>query len=481
MRIDVVLRYVGQVMLFIAAFMLLSAGISYVSGVDSAFYPLLLSALLTALLGAFPLIFVEKRVQISNKEGFCVVVGSWLVACIVGTFPYLMWGGEFTLMNAWFESVSGFTTTGATILNDIEELPRGLLFWRMATCWIGGMGVVMFALVILPSMGRSRMMLSNVEMSSLAKENFHYRTQMIVQILMVVYLGLTILSTLMFKVAGMNWFDALCHSMSSVSTCGFSTKNASLAFYNSPMIEAVLVTTILVAGIHFGLIYATVTGKRGNIFRSEVTRVYLALVFVASLLVAVSLYSAELYPTFGQSFRHAIFQVSSLITTSGFATADTNTWTSFAIIILIFVSMVCACSGSTTGGIKIDRLVLSAKMMKARMKQQRHPNAVIRIKLDGVIQENDTLHTVTVFIVAYMMLILLGSLIGALCGLDLMTAFSGAVACVGNVGPGFGEVGSMDNFAAIPAVMKGVDALLMLFGRLEIFGLIQFFFMKWWN
>lgn len=481
MRIDVVLRYVGQVMLFIAAFMLLSAGISYVSGVDSSFYPLLLSALLTALLGAFPLIFVEKRVQISNKEGFCVVVGSWLVACIVGTFPYLMWGGEFTLMNAWFESVSGFTTTGATILNDIEELPRGLLFWRMATSWIGGMGVVMFALVILPSMGRSRMMLSNVEMSTLAKENFHYRTQMIVQILMVVYLGLTILSTLMFKVAGMNWFDALCHGMSSVSTCGFSTKNASLAFYNSPLIEAVLVTTIIVAGIHFGLIYATVTGKRGNIFRSEVTRVYLGLILVASLFVALSIYSAELYPTFGQAFRHAIFQVSSLITTSGFATADTNTWTSFAIIILIFVSMVCACSGSTTGGIKIDRLVLSAKMMKARMKQQRHPNAVIRIKLDGVIQENDTLHTVTVFIVAYMMLILLGSLIGALCGLDLMTAFSGAVACVGNVGPGFGEVGSMDNFAAIPAVMKGVDALLMLFGRLEIFGLIQFFFMKWWN
>jgi len=481
MRIDVVLRYVGQVMLFIAAFMLLSAGISYVSGVDSAFYPLLLSALLTALLGAFPLIFVEKRVQISNKEGFCVVVGSWLVACIVGMFPYLMWGGEFTLMNAWFESVSGFTTTGATILNDIEELPRGLLFWRMATCWIGGMGVVMFALVILPSMGRSRMMLSNVEMSSLAKENFHYRTQMIVQILMVVYLGMTVLSTLMFKVAGMHWFDALCHGMSSVATCGFSTKNASLAFYNSPMIEAVLVTTILVAGIHFGLIYATVTGKKGNIFRSEVTRVYLALVFVASLLVAVSLYSAELYPTFGQSFRHAIFQVSSLITTSGFATADTNTWTSFAIIILIFVSMVCACSGSTTGGIKIDRLVLSAKMMKARMKQQRHPNAVIRIKLDGVIQENDTLHTVTVFIVAYLMLIMLGALVGALFGLDLTTAFSSAVSCVGNVGPGFGEVGSMDNFASVPTVMKGVDALLMLFGRLEIFGLIQFFFMKWWN
>ena len=481
MRIDVVLRYVGQVMMFIAVFMLLSAGISYQSGMDSAFYPLLLSALLTALLGVFPQIFVEKKAQLSNKEGFGVVVGSWMVACIVGMFPYLMWGGEFSFINAWFESVSGFTTTGATILNDIEVLPRGLLFWRMSTSWIGGMGVVMFALVILPSMGRSKMLLSNVEMSTLAKENFHYRTQMIVQILMVVYLGLTILSTLMFKVAGMNWFDALCHAMSSVSTCGFSTKNASLAFYNSPMIEAVMIVTIIVAGIHFGLIYATVTGKRGNIFRSEVTRVYLALFALASLLIAISIYSADLYPTFGQALRHAMFQVASLITTSGFATADTNTWTSFAIILLIFVSMICACSGSTTGGIKIDRLVLSAKMMKARMKQQRHPNAVIRVKLDGVIQENDTLHAVTVFIVAYMMLILIGSLIGALCGLDLMTAFSGAVACVGNVGPGFGEVGSMDNFASMPAVIKGVDALLMLFGRLEIFGLIQFYFMKWWN
>lgn len=481
MRVDVVLRYVGQVMLFVALFMLLAAGISYLNGMDSAFYPLLLSALLTALLGLFPQIFVEKQLQLSNKEGFGVVVGSWLVACIVGTFPYLMWGGEFTLMNAWFESVSGFTTTGATILNDIEALPRGLLFWRMSTSWIGGMGVVMFALVILPSMGRSKMMLSNVEMSTLARENFHYRTQMIVQILMVVYLGLTLLSTLLFKVAGMNWFDALCHGMSSSATCGFSTKNTSLAFYNSPMIEAVLVGTILVAGIHFGLIYATVTGKRGNIFRSEVTRVYLALVAIASLLVAASIYFAGLYPTFGQAFRHSIFQVASLITTSGFATADTNTWTSFAIIILIFVSIVCACSGSTTGGIKIDRMVLAAKMMKARMRQQRHPNAVIRIKLDGVIQESDTLHTITVFIVAYMMLILIGSLLGALFGLDVMTAFSGAVSCVGNVGPGFGEIGSMDNFGSMPDVMKGVDALLMLFGRLEIFGLFQFFFMKWWN
>lgn len=481
MRIDLVLRYVGMVMLFIAGFMLVSVGISYQNGMDSAFYPLLLSALLTALLGAFPQIFVDKKGQLSTKEGFAVVVGSWLVACVVGMFPYLIWGGEFNLINAWFESVSGFTTTGATVLEDVEALPRGLQFWRFSSTWIGGMGVVMFALVILPSMGRSKMMLSNVEMSSLAKENFHYRTQIIVQILMVVYLGLTILSTLSLKLAGMNWFDALCHGMSASATSGFSTKNASVAFFNSPAVELILVLTMATSGIHFGLIYATVTGKRNNIFRSEVTRHYLALILCSSLLVAISLFAAGNYHTLTASFRHSIFQVTSLITTSGFATADTNLWTPFAIMLLIFVSIVCACSGSTTGGLKVDRLVLAVKMMKARMKQQRHPNAVIRVRLDGVVQESDALFTVMVFVVAYVMLILIGSVIGTLFGQDLLTAFSSAVACMGNVGPGFGEVGSMDNYAAIPTVMKGVDSLLMLFGRLEIFGLIQLFFMKWWK
>lgn len=481
MRIDLVLRYVGMVLLFIAGFMLVSVGISYQNGMDSAFYPLLLSALLTALLGAFPQIFVDKKGQLSTKEGFAVVVGSWLVACVVGMFPYLIWGGEFNLINAWFESVSGFTTTGATVLEDVEALPRGLQFWRFSSTWIGGMGVVMFALVILPSMGRSKMMLSNVEMSSLAKENFHYRTQIIVQILMVVYLGLTILSTLSLKLAGMNWFDALCHAMSASATSGFSTKNASVAFFNSPTVELILVLTMATSGIHFGLIYATVTGKRNNIFRSEVTRHYLALILCSSLLVAISLFAAGNYHTLTASFRHSLFQVTSLITTSGFATADTNLWTPFAIMLLIFVSIVCACSGSTTGGLKVDRLVLAVKMMKARMKQQRHPNAVIRVRLDGVVQESDALFTVMVFVVAYVMLILLGSVLGTLFGQDLLTAFSSAVACMGNVGPGFGEVGSMDNYAAIPTVMKGVDSLLMLFGRLEIFGLIQLFFMKWWK
>lgn len=481
MRLDVVLRYVGVVMLFLAFFMLLSAGISYVSGMDSSFYPLLLSALLTALLGAFPLIFVAKCDQITNKEGFCIVVGAWLVACVVSMFPYLIWGGEFNLVNAWFESVSGLTTTGSTILNDVEALPRGLLFWRMVSTWIGGMGVVMFALVVLPSIGRSRMMLSNVELSTMAKDNYRYRSQIVVRILLVVYVGITAVSTVLLKLAGMNWFDALCHAMSACATSGFSTKNASVAYFNSPAIDTILILTMAIAGVHFGLIYATVTGKRNNIFRSEVTRWYLGMLLGGGLLIAVSLYAAEIYPTFLTSFRHAIFQFVSVTTTTGFATADSNTWTSFAIILLIFGSLVCACAGSTAGGIKVNRLVLSVKMMRARLRQQQHPNAVIRIRLDGMIQENEVMYSVMVFIVTYLMLVLAGTVFGTMLGVDLTTSFTGSVASMGNVGPGFGEVGSMDNFSAMPTAFKLSNTLLMLLGRLEIFGLIQIFFIKWWK
>ena len=481
MRVSIVLRYVGTVMLCLAAFMMMAAGMSYMNGMDSGFYPLLLSALLTLTLGAFPLLFVPKAVSITNKEGFAIVVGSWVLACVVGMFPYLIWGGEFTLVNACFESVSGFTATGATILNDIEQLPEGLLFYRTSSNWIGGVGVVMFALVILPSLGASKMSLSNVELSSLAKDNYRYRTQMIIRILLVVYVGLTVITTLLLKMAGMRWFDALNHAMSACATAGFSTKNASIAFYDNVVVEMILVAAMLISSIHFGLIYATFLRKGNNIFRSEVVRIYLAIIGISTLFVTISLLDAEIYTTIWDSLRHSLFQVVSFITTTGFATADTNMWTPFAIVILIFVSIVCACAGSTSGGMKVDRLLLFCKLLWARIRRQQHPNAVIRIRVDGVAQEADMLNNVVVFIVTYIALILFATITNTMFGQDLMTAFSSAVACIGNVGPGFGEVGSMSNFSQIPAILKLQDSFLMLMGRLEIFGFIQLFFLKWWR
>ena len=481
MRFNVILRYIGTVMLCVSAFMALSAGISFVNNVDTGFYPLLLSSLLTLLLGAFPMLFVRKAQSITNKEGFTIVVGSWVVSCVVGMFPYLIWGGEFSITNAWFESVSGFTATGATILNNIEALPQGLLFWRSATNWIGGVGVVMFALVILPSLGTNKMALSNVELSSLAKDNYRYRTQFIVRILLFVYVGLTIITTLLLKVAGMRWFDALNHAMSACATGGFSTKNASIGFYDSWVIELILMCAMFLSSIHFGLIYATLLRKANNIFRSEVVRTYVAIIFGVSICVAVSLLAADVYPTLWESLRKSVFQVVSLITTTGFATADTNLWTPFAIVLLIFVSIVCACAGSTSGGLKVDRLLLFGKQLVARIKRQQHPNAIIRIRVDGVVQESEQLNGVVVFVVTYMVLILVATVINTMFSQDLMTSFTSAVSCMGNVGPGFGAVGSLDNYAQMPMILKVQASLLMLMGRLEIFGFIQLFFLKWWR
>lgn len=481
MRVDVVLRSIGSVLLFVAAFMLASAGISYVSGVDSAFYPLLLAALLTTLLGAFPIIFVERTEQMSHKEGFCVVVGAWLLCCVVGMFPYLIWGGEFNLVNAWFESVSGFTASGATILNDIEALPRGLQFWRISSSWVGGIGVVMFALLILPSMGRNKMTLSSVELSSLAKDNYRYRTQIIIRILLVVYVGLTGITTLLLKWAGMNWFDALCHGMSACATCGFSTKNASIAHFDSLAVDSVMIGAMAISGLHFGLIYATLTGKRNNVFRSEVARWYFGILLVGSLCIAISLLASHIYPSFGQAFHHALFQMVSLVTTAGFATADSNVWPAFAVVILLFGSLICACAGSTSGGLKINRLLLAAKMMHVNIRRQQHPNAVIRVRLDGVVQENETVHGVMIFIFAYILFILAGTFIGTLFGVDLTTSFTGSIASMGNVGPAFGTIGSMSNYALLPSPFKYTCTLLMLLGRLEIFGMIQLIFLKWWK
>ena len=481
MRFSVVIRYIGIILLVLAAFMLMSAGIAYVSSVDSSYYPLLMSSSLTLVLGCFPLIFVPRTDRISTKEGYCIVVGSWLVASLVGMFPYLMWGGEFSIINAWFESVSGFTTTGASILNNIEALPRGLQFWRMSTSWIGGVGVVMFALVILPSIGRSKRMLSSVELSSLAKDNFNYRTQTIVRIVLITYVLLTAVTTVALKLAGMCWFDALCHAMSACGTCGFGTKNTSIAFFNSGAIEFILVLAMCLSGLHFGLIYATITGKSNNIFRSEVSRVYFTIIGVSTVLIAISLWLSDIYPTLWLSLRSGLFHTVSFLTTSGFATVDCNTWSSFAILILIFCSIVCGCAGSTSGGLKVDRFLVAAKMIRTRVRAQRHPDAIFRTKIDGISQDEEVMGAVMVFIVAYMMLILVGTFLNTLFGADLMTGFSAAVACTSNVGPGFGEVGTMYNYSLMPVVTKLNLTVLMLLGRLEIFGLIQLFFIRWWR
>ena len=481
MRLYIVLRYIGLILALNAIFMLLSACVSLVNGMDSAFYPLLQSFVLTAILGLFPLIFVPKSQQISNTEGYGIVVGSWLMACLVGMLPYVLWGGEFTLINAWFESVSGFTTTGSTILNDVEALPKGLLFWRASTHWLGGVGVVMFVLLVLPSMGSTKMRLSNVELSSMAKDNFRYQTKKILQILLVVYVGLTAAETLLLKIAGMGWFDAVCNSFSTIATGGFCTKNASIAAYNSASIEIIIMFFMMISGLHFGLIFGTLTGKNNNIFRSEISRYYALSILIGGCVIAADLWINGYYPNFWTSLRYGLFETISISSTTGFATADTSIWSPLAIILLMLFTFQCGCAGSTAGGIKCDRMLLSFKAIKAMMIQRQHPNAIIRVKMNGVIQENHTVNMAVLFIIVYLLLVGAGTVIFSAFNIDLETGFGMTIASMANSGSGFGEVGSMDNYHNVPALAKWLCTVFMLLGRLEIFGFLQLFLINRWK
>lgn len=479
MRPHIILRYNGFVLLFNGAFLLFSSLVSLIYR-DSALYPLLYSMIITALFGVFPMIYVPATTDISNKEGFMIVVSSWLLSCLVGVLPYVLWGGEFTFTNAWFESVSGFTTTGSSILSDIEALPKGLLFWRSSTHWIGGIGILVFVLSVSPSMGRAGMILYRTEMSGLAAENFHYRTRQTLKVLLYVYVGLTLAETIALLICGMNLFDSITHSFGTIATGGFSTKNMSVAYYDSPSVETVITVFMVLSGIHFGLLFGAISGKISNILRSPVVRYYVLCMVLG--IAAATLYLSGLEGEgFAESLRYSSFQVVSLGTSTGFSTADTSQWPPFTQLILIFFSLQCACAGSTSGGIKVDRIVILWKAITRRVKKLQHPSAIIAVKINKVTMDEDALEGNVLYISLYLGILFLATLILAGLGVDILSAFSGAAATMGNVGPGFGLVGSMSNYGNIPQVAKWVFSATMLLGRLEIYGLVLFFLAKWWR
>ncbi|MFO8113302.1 MAG: TrkH family potassium uptake protein [Desulfosalsimonadaceae bacterium] len=472
MRPQIIIRNIGLVLLFIAIFLFFSAMVSAVNG-DSALAALLYSAVVTALIGVFPIIFVPPAEKIYNDEGLAIVVGGWLLSSLIGALPYIIWGGPFTLTNAWFESVSGFTTTGSSILTDIEALPLGLLLWRSMTHWIGGIGIIVFMLAVTPKSGQVAMILYKKEISSLAAENFRYRTQKTFQILLIVYVGLTVLETLCLMLAGMGVFDAVTHAFATIATGGFSPRNSSLAYFNSPLIESIVIVFMVLSGIHFALIYLAITDNIKKIWKSVIVRYYLAALVVGSLLVSINIWGG-IYDTLWGALRYGVFQVVSLGTSTGFATADTNIWPGFAKLILIFFSLQCACAGSTSGGIKVDRAVVLWKSILSHFSKLKHPSAVIAIKLDRTVIEPSVVEAGVLYIVIYLCVVFISSAILAFMGVDIMSAFSGSVAAMGNVGPGFGSVGSFSNFGMLPEAGKWILSVVMLLGRLEIFGLLLF-------
>ena len=408
------------------------------------------------------------------EEGYRIVTGCWIAACIFGAIPYLLFGGEFTVVNAFFESVSGFTTTGASILNNIEALPDGMQFWRIATAWMGGIGIVTLVSLVISGQHDRHSVLASAELSDLAKSYYGGRKKHFVYRMIAVYLIITSSSAIALRLTKMPWFDATTLAMSACSTCGFCTKNISVAFYDNVAVEIILIVAMLMGATNFSLMFSTIwpdKRTRKNLFNTQVIRWFLSLVAIAILAVSVNLYFSGYCASFPRALRMAAFQVCSLSTTTGFATADTDIWPTGSMGILLLCSLVCGCSGSTSGGIKMDRFVIVVKSLKGLVSSLIGFKNVNRTKLDGQVKTEESITSIIAFMGMYVLIIAIGALVFGL-SMDFKTSITASIACIGSVGPGFGEVGSMGNYAGFLGFQKVIAMLIMLLGRVEIFPML---------
>ena len=469
MNLKAISHNIGKALLVSALFMFLSLGVSIFYDMDSGFTPLLISFIITLIVGAFPFIFVKKPGTMTLRDGFLTIVLSWLLSFIFGMLPYVLWGGEFTLINAWFESVSGYTTTGATILNDIEALPNSLLFWRSSTHYIGGLGVVVFLLLVMPGASPFRVKLTNMEMSSLSKEGYRYKSSKVVMVIVSVYLGFTLTSCLALWAAGMPFFDAVNHAFSIAATGGFSTKNLSIGAFDSVLINVIVIFFMAVCAMHFGLIYAMFATRSFKPFNNTVVKYYLTCIIVCSFIVMLNLMTEAGYDNWGKAIMDSTFTVVSYISSAGFAICDNSRWPLLAGVILVFVSIQGGCSGSTAGGIKIDRLLIAFKAMFHEIRQRLHPNAVGNVRMSGQHLSDNSVKSVVMYIVIYIFLVFLSIFLVTLCGENATDAVSGVIASLGSVGPGLGDLGNHGNYATQTSVAKFIYSFCMFLGRVEIY------------
>lgn len=476
MRPFAILRSLGLILIFNSIFVFISAFISVIYN-ESSFISLFYCFTILFTFGLLPLIFVPKVKKLEKYEGSAIVVFGWLITCVIGIIPYMLYGGEFTLTNAFFESVSGYTTTGSTILTDVEILPKGLLFFRSSTHWIGGMGVILFVLVVLPSGGKTKKTLYDTEVSALAKYNFEFRASDAIKVILYVYLGLTIIETALLYFAGMDLFDAVNHSFATIATGGFSTKNLSVAGFHNVYIEIIIMVFMVLSGMHFGLLFSVVIFKNFNLFKNPIVKYYLSAMIIGITLVSANLYFSGNFDL-PNSLRYASFQVISVGTTTGFATFDTVGWTPFIQLILIFFTIQCGCAGSTSGGLKADRIFILFKSVIKQIRQINHPHGVFPMRLGKFNITDAILINTLTFIGIYITLLFITTILLSISGLNIWTSFSASAATLGNVGPGFNEVSSLGNFSTIPTYGKWVLSVNMLFGRLEIFTILSIIMKK---
>ena len=479
MNYKAVLSILGNVVKYMVALLFVPLLIALYYGEGDA-----KSFLLTILIGA-PIGFILSNIKaekkaIYAKEGFLIVGFAWIIISAIGALPFVISGAIPSFIDAFFETVSGFTTTGATILTEIEGLPKGILFWRSFTHWIGGMGFLIFMLALIPSLGSNSIHLLKAESPGPSPGKIVPKIKETAKILYLIYFALTLIEGILLMCAGMNLYDAVIHAMGTAGTGGFSNMNASIAAFNSPAIEWIITIFMLIFGINFALYFQILKGNFKGFFKNEELRYYLLIIVSAFILITVNIISLNGGDII-LSIRQSAFQVSSIVTSTGFATVDFNFWPTLSKLIIVMLMFVGAMAGSTGGGIKTVRIVIMLKAIKREINKIIHPKRVNSVKIDGKTVDEDIIHGVFLFIGAYIIISLIAIFIISFDNFDVVTTVTSVITTMSNIGPGLEVVGPAGNFAAFSPLSKLVLSFCMLAGRLEIYPMLIMFSPSIWR
>jgi len=466
-----VFHILGYLILLIGIMQLLPLGISLFYK-DSSSTGLIISIVLSVLSGLLIIRFTKKESELSIRDGFLVVGLAWFFMALYGALPYFFSGSITSFTDSFFESMSGFTTTGASILTDIEAMPKGLLFWRAFTHWIGGMGIIVLSLAILPILGIGGMQLFKAEAPGPTADKLTPRVKNTAKILWVVYIGITLVEVVFLLFGGMDLFDAICHSFATMATGGFSTKNASIKAFDSSYIDIVIATFMFIAGANFALHYKFLIGKFNSYWKDFEFKTYLFISLGVTFIITFSNYLSGIFTSVFESLRYGIFQTISIGTTTGLVTSDYEKWTSLSQVLIFLLMFIGGSAGSTGGGMKVIRLIVVIKHAIIELKKLLHPNAVMPLKLGKRIIPKEITFSIVGFFLLYISLFVFILIFMTILGLDILTAAGASASCLGNIGPGLGNVGPTHNFAFIPDIGKWVLSISMMVGRLEIYTIL---------
>lgn len=479
MNYRMILKSIGTVLCIEAACMLPSLLVSLIYR-DSDIISFIVSIFIIAVVGFGLLRIKTPTPSIYARDGFAIVALGWILVSVFGALPFILSGSIPSVMDALFESVSGFSTTGASILRDIEALPKGILFWRSFTHWMGGMGVLILMLAILPSAKANTLHIMKAEAPGPSPGKIVPKIRQTAKILYIIYIAFTAVEVAFLLAGGMSLYDSLIHAFGTASTGGFSNKNASVAAYGSVYIETVITVFMLLFGVNFTLYYMAFKRNIKSILKDEEFRFYFGVVVTAIILIVLNINGA-VYHSIGESIRYAAFQVGSIITTTGYATADFNLWPVFSQVVLILLMFIGASAGSTGGGLKCIRIILLGKIIKREITKINHPRAVQTVKINGRVVDEETLSGVMAFFFFSILISAVSVLVVSLEGKDFVTATTAVIASINNIGPGLGLVGPTGNYADLSVLSKGVLSFCMIVGRLEIYPIMLLLFPSFWK